>query len=57
MLDINEGRQVFADYLQANWHKSKSLDAALMAAIEFAYRRGLEDGAATCKSPQTEPTA
>jgi hypothetical protein len=43
MLDINEGRQVFADYLQDNWHKSKSLDAALMAAIEFAYRRGLED--------------
>lgn len=42
-LDVNTGRQVFADYLQGNFHKSKSLDAALMAVIEWAYRKGLED--------------
>ncbi len=42
-LDVNAGRQVFADYLQDNFHKSKSLDAALMAVIEWAYRKGLED--------------
>jgi hypothetical protein len=44
-LDVNTGRQVFADYLQGNFHRSKSLDAALMAVIEWAYRKGLEDGA------------
>jgi len=43
-LDINEVRQIFADYLQTNFHQSKSLDAALMAAVIHAYQKGLEDG-------------
>jgi hypothetical protein len=43
-LDINEARQVFAEYLRDNYHKSKSLDAGLMAAVEFAYRKGFDDG-------------
>jgi hypothetical protein len=43
-LDINEARQVFSEYLRDNYHKSKSLDAGLMAAVEFAYRKGFDDG-------------
>jgi len=43
-LDINEVRKVFADYLQTNFHQSKSLDAALMAAVIHAYQKGLKDG-------------
>lgn len=42
-LDINEARKVFADHLQANFHKAKSLDSALMAVIVFAYEAGLRD--------------
>jgi len=42
-LDINEVRKVFADYLQSNFHQSKSLDAALMAAVVYAYEKGLKD--------------
>lgn len=43
-LDINEARKVFADHLQANFHKSKSLDSALMAVVIFSYEAGMKDG-------------
>lgn len=45
MLDLNEARRVFADHLGANADRRHSLDAALMAACEWAYRKGLQDGA------------
>jgi hypothetical protein len=54
-LDVNAGRQVFADYLQGNFHKSKSLDAALMAVIEWAYRKGLADAAADRQGDKAAP--
>ena len=42
-LDLNQMRQEFADYLQDNYHKSKSLDAALMHVLTKAYEAGLRD--------------
>lgn len=44
MLDLNNAREIFADYLQENAGHRHSLDAALMAACEWSYRAGLRDG-------------
>jgi hypothetical protein len=45
MLDIEECRRVFAKRITRCADEKQSFERALMAACEFAYRRGLEDGA------------
>jgi hypothetical protein len=42
-LDLNEIRKLIADHLQSNFHKARSIDSAIMAAIVFAYEAGLRD--------------
>lgn len=45
MLNIEDCRRVFADQLQKTVEQKQSFERALMAACEFAYQRGLVDGA------------
>jgi len=44
MLDLEDCRRAFADRLARCADEKQSFERALMAACEFAYRRGLEDG-------------
>ena len=44
MLDIEDCRRVFAERITASADERQSFERALMAACEYAYRRGLEDG-------------
>jgi hypothetical protein len=48
MLDLNTMRAEFAAYLTDNFHKSKSLDAALMHVLTRAYEQGMADGRGDC---------
>ena len=43
MLDLNQIRKDFADYLASNANKRHSLDAALMFVVEKAYQKGMDD--------------
>jgi hypothetical protein len=43
MIDIAHIRREFVKFLAENYHKSKSLDGALMHVVELAYKKGLED--------------
>ena len=43
MLDLNQVRADFANYLASNASKRHSLDAALMHVVQAAYQKGLED--------------
>lgn len=45
MLDIEDCRRAFAARLAQAADEKQSFERALMAACEFAYRRGLQDGA------------
>lgn len=45
MLDLNQVRAEFAEYLASNANKRHSLDAAIMHVVERAYQRGMEDAA------------
>lgn len=55
MLDLNAMRAEFAAYLTDNFHKSKSLDAALMHVLTRAYEQGLADGAAQPETHDHDP--
>lgn len=54
MLDLNKARVIFADHLQEHAGQRHSLDAALMAACEWAYRAGLRDADADSLSRRLE---
>lgn len=43
MLDLNQVRADFAQYLASNANKRHSLDAALMHVVEQAYQKGISD--------------
>lgn len=43
MLDLNQVRADFAEYLASNANKRHSLDAALMHVVERAYQKGMAD--------------
>lgn len=43
MLDLNQVRKDFAEYLASNANKRHSLDAALMHVVENAYQKGMDD--------------
>lgn len=43
MLDLNQVRADFAQYLASNANKRHSLDAALMHVVEQAYQKGIAD--------------
>lgn len=45
MLDLNQVRAEFAEYLASNANKRHSLDAALMHVVEAAYQKGMADAA------------
>ena len=44
MLDLNEARTVFAEHLTVEPSARWRMDAALAHVVEWAYRRGLDDG-------------
>lgn len=46
MLDINDVRRVFAQFIAANYAQARSFERALIDAAEYAYRQGLSDGGA-----------
>lgn len=43
MIDINEVRKQFAEYLNQNADRRRSLDSALMHVVELAYLQGMAD--------------
>ncbi len=45
MLDLNQVRADFAQYLASNANKRHSLDAALMHVVQAAYQKGIADAA------------
>ena len=49
MLDLEDCRRAFADRLTRCADEKQSFERALMAACEFAYLRGLEDGATSAQ--------
>lgn len=51
MLDIEDCRRVFAERITACSDEGKSFERALMAACEYAYRCGLEDGRSEVERP------
>ena len=51
MLDIEDCRKVFAERITALADEGKSFERALMAACEYAYRRGLDDGREDAERP------
>ena len=50
MLDLNNIRKEFADYLASNANKRHSLDAALMYVVEKAYIKGYHDAETSCNT-------
>lgn len=54
MLDIEDCRKAFAARLAQAADEKQSFERALMAAREFAYRRGLEDGRSEAERPRDE---
>lgn len=43
MLDLNQVRADFANYLASNANKRHSLDAAMMHVVQAAYQKGMAD--------------
>ena len=44
MLDLNEARRIFAEYLASKPDTRWRMDAALAHVVEWAYRKGMEEG-------------
>lgn len=47
MLDLNDARREYAEFLRTDPKARWRMDAALAHVVEWAYRRGLEDGRQT----------
>lgn len=52
MLTLEDCRRVFADRLARCAAEKQSFERALMAACEYAYRRGLDDAAVAAAPKQ-----
>ena len=51
MIDLNQAREEFSNFLAEDPSGRWRLDAALAHVVFWAYRRGLEDGAAGTPQP------
>lgn len=44
MIDVDEARTVYAEYLGKHAKEKKAMDAAFMHVVEWVYRRAFADG-------------
>ena len=44
MIDVDEARTVYAEYLGKHANEKKALDAAFMHVVEWVYRRAFAEG-------------